>query len=443
MANNDGWWKRLWAWVVRRKSREIKKHHFREFVYLDDISVLSLLVSREGELTEQIQEGFSREESAGSEAGGSIGAKETSISAKSTFQTKSSQSIQATRKANIQSQFRRLHRKVKEANLVFPADVTRKIDTEEKLLQASGASRDVASMTRGSLVELDVRLHADRLFRIGSIITEVADMSEEHPDIFGADSAGLVPGQMKSYGKLLDRFMAGLVPIRSTVTNVRLYENDGKRYVVDAVLAEELGLATKKIELVGVLEKDRFWKDMRRVLFSDATVTVLGRVSVDGIHKKWTPVKLLDLFANTIPGGDTVVSAFEAINFDGIPVEDSDRSEGFKKALEKYVELAVAEADFELSAHHRAQIAQVIEENRSQWASTETQRNAFRSVAELLGQSGLTLNPSRDADLRQAARAHAGIGLFGEIAGTPPRTETTSDDPEANLLEVEVVAMYW
>ena len=81
--------------------------------------------------------------------------------------------------------------------------------------------------------------------------------------------------------------MAGLVPIRSKVLNVNFYERDGKSSIVDAHLANELNLSTREIELVGVLEKDRFWKDMRRILFSDATVTVLGRVSVDGIREKW------------------------------------------------------------------------------------------------------------------------------------------------------------
>ena len=71
-----------------------------EFVYLDEISVLSLLVSREGELTEQIQEGRTQEESVGGELGSSIGAKETSVSSKSSFQTKSSQSGCAKKATN-------------------------------------------------------------------------------------------------------------------------------------------------------------------------------------------------------------------------------------------------------------------------------------------------------------------------------------------------------
>ena len=438
------WLKRFWAWISRRKAREIKRSPFREFVYLDEISVLSLLVSREGELTEQIQEGRTQEDSVGSEIGSSLGTKDASISSKSTFQTKSSQSVQATRKASIQSQFGRLLQRVKEADLLFPVGTTENIDSTKKLLESKQVSTNVSHVTRGRLVELEVKLKADRLFSMGSIITEVAEMSADHPEVFGTDLGGVLPAEMNSFGKLLDRFMAGLVPIRSVVTNIRLYENDGEQYLVDADLACSLGMQTKEIELVGVLEKDRFWKDMRRVLFSDATVTVLGRVSVDGISKTWTPVKLLDLFASTMPGGQDIVDSFQNISFDDDVSTDDHQALVFERALTEYARLLIASSNTNISSIRHDEINQVIQIHRSEWSSTESQLRAFHSVADQLDAYNITATPDEHAACRERARTHAGMSSLGDITATQTSPAApNSSQPDANLVEVEVVAMYW
>ncbi|UGQ51407.1 hypothetical protein LRL17_25845 [Rhodococcus qingshengii] len=438
------WVKRLWAWIMRKKARAIKNSPFMEFVYLDEISVLSLLVSREGELTEQIQEGRTQEESVGGELGSSIGAKETSVSSKSSFQTKSSQSVQATRKASIQSQFKRLHQRVKEADLLFPVGTSENIDSIEKLLESKQVSINVSQLTRGSLIELEVKLQADPLFSMGSIITEVAEMSADHPEIFGTNLGGVLPTEMNSYGKLLDRFMAGLVPIRSIVTNVRLYEKDNRQYLVDTDLANSLGLQTKEIELVGVLEKDRFWKDMRRLLFSDATVTVLGRVSIDGIRKTWTPVKLLDLFAKTMPGGQQIVDTFQNISFDEATPNNDHEARVFEGALREYSRLLVGNSSASISDEQQSNIDQIVAINRIEWTSTESQVQAFQKIADRLGEYGITATPDDLATFRTQARTHAGITALGDIPSIQiPSTPSTNRQPDANLIEIEVVAMYW
>lgn len=438
------WVKRFWALITGRKAREIKNSPFREFVYLDEISVLSLLVSREGELTEQIQEGRTQEESVGSEVSSSIGVKDTSISSKSTFQTKSSQSIQATRKASIQSQFKRLHQRVKDANLLFPVETSENIDNVEKLLQSRAVSMNVSKLTRGSLIELEVKLQANHLFSMGSIITEVAEMSADHPEIFGTDLGGVLPAEMNSYGKLLDRFMAGLVPIQCVVTNVRLYEENGQQYLVDAGLARSVNLPTKEIELVGVLEKDRFWKDMRRLLFSDATVTVLGRVSVDGIRKSWTPVKLLDLFAKTMPGGQEMVDTFQNISFDEQPSNDNRQQRIFGRALGEYSRLVAGSSNANISAEQQDDLDQMVEISSSQWISTESQLQAFQSIADQLGQYGASAAPEEHAAFREQARTFAGITPLGDIpALQTSSTASVASQSDVDLIEVEVVAMYW
>lgn len=444
MGHRQRWWVRLWNWILGRKVRGVEEAPFNEFIYLDDISVISLLVSRVGELTDEIQEGWAREDSIGSEVGAGLGVKDiSSVDSRSSFQTKSSQSVQAIRKANIQSQFRRLHQEVRDAGLLFPIESLADIDSVDKFLTNPNVARRFDSVTRGLLIEFDIELSADPLFDKSSIITEVAEISESHPEVFGDNLAGFVPAQMRSFARLLDRFMAGLVPIRCKVLNVSAYENDGVRFLVDKRIADTLGLTTKEIELVGVLEKDRFWKDMRRVLFSNATVTVLGRVSVDGLQQKWTPVKLLDLFKKTVPNGDDLVIALQSISFDQASSSEESRRSAFGCALRTYVDLWVAESGVNLTVVQQSEIDREIVANSTQGGSAEQRRHAFRSITDLLTQAGIAIGPNEDVDMRHAALRHAGIDAFGDAGrrDAPPTPSSQATDDQ--LVEVEVVAMYW
>lgn len=443
MSIKQGWWK-FWTW---RRSTSISKSVpvFREFIYLDEISVISLLVSHEGEITEQIQEGTSFEEGAQLDSTVRAGLGGVKAEAMSSFQTRSSQSVQTTRKANIQSQFRNLLRRAEKENFVFPGARPRHGVTElADLLDNPELCRSEDALTRGSLIELEVVLRADPIYRIGSLITEVASMSEEHPEVFSGGTNRLVPSEMRSYAKLLERFMAGLVPVRASVRNVRLFDHEGVRYVVDAAVAEQLGLVTSEIELVGVSEKDSYWKDIRRVLFSDSAVTVLARVNVDGIKSSWSPVKLVDLFESSIPGVGDQLSALARMDISQPTSQPNDRAEAFKRALVLFAEAAATASGHTLTGEQQSAIDGVAEAVKVLVGSTESQRLAFGEVIRKLNEYGISVNPHLAARLRRESRSQAGLSLFPSSSNTtpapPPRL---TDDDEARLLEVEVVAMYW
>lgn len=193
--------------------------------------------------------------------------------------------------------------------------------------------------------------------------------------------------------------------------------------------------------MVGVLEKDRFWKDMRRLLFSDATVTVLGRVSVDGIRNSWSPVKLLDLFAKTMPGGQDIVNSFQNISFDEEIPTGSHEVRVFERALKEYCRLMVENSNITISNEQQVGINQIVESNRYAWTSTELQLQAFHIITDRLGEYGITATPDGLAAFREQARTHAGITQLGDIPAVHTSSET--NQPDGNLVEIEVVAMYW
>ncbi|MGW0056499.1 DUF6414 family protein [Nocardia nova] len=436
------WWK---PWTWGRAKRQFAGAAVREFIYLDEISVISMLAARSGAVTEQIQEGSTREEQQQGDSTAGVNVKGLKAESKSSFQTKSSQSVQTTRKSNIQSQFKAFYEDAKKEKLLFPGDSPRKeVQKIEKLLEADGLCRPEKEIARGDLVDFTVILRADPIYRMGAMIAEFVGMSDDHPEVFGTVQ-GTMTSEMRSYGKLLERFMTGLVPIKATVKDVRLLSYGEARYLVHAATADRLGLTTSEIQLVGVSEKDSYWKDMRRVLFSDQEVRVLARVNDKTIKGGWSPVKLVDLFEGTIPGLGQQFSMLSSMALQQ-PVDQSNRyAELFKRALVFFAEDAASQQAFSLSPAHTADIEALAESLKNQVGTQEAQRAAFRRMQEKLVVLGMTtIDSATTARLRRQARNRASLPLFLD-ANNAQLLPTGQSGLHGNeqLLEVEIVAMYW
>ncbi|MBF6157644.1 DUF6414 family protein [Nocardia cyriacigeorgica] len=428
----------------RRSSPKPAGSAVREFIYLDEISVISLLVSREGEVTEQIQEGSTREDQIQTDSSAGVSVKGLKAESKSSFQTKNSQSVQTTRKANIQSQFRRLHKRAIKEKLTFPGDLPRRdIKNQKDLLRRAEICRAEKNICRGDLMEFTVTLRADPSYRMGAMITELVNMSDEHPEVFGTVQAS-ISSEMRSYGRLLDRFMTGLVPVKASIKNLRRLSINGSDYLVNAEAAARLGLSTTEIQLVGVTDKDSYWKDMRRVLFSDQEVTILARVNDKSIKDSWSPVKLVDLFEGTIPGLRQQFSTLSRLDLQHPSMQSTHNSELFRRALIFYAEDVTADRAITLTQGQRFEIERLAEELGNQVGTQEAQRSAFRHIQQKLNTFGATIEPNRAAQFRRQARNRAALPLFSDSATTPLWTGDNSDDSsDEQLLEVEIIAMYW
>ena len=77
---------------------------------------------------------------------------------------------------------------------------------------------DIASINRGDLLEANVELEADPLFRMTMVITTLYELMADRPDIFGAVHERQME-QAYSVGQVLDRLLAGLVPIRGRLVD--------------------------------------------------------------------------------------------------------------------------------------------------------------------------------------------------------------------------------
>ena len=308
--------KRLRAWHHRRgHAREAKKQPGtpREFVYLDEVSVYSLLASRKGAIATEFTE--SQTASLNSEVGGARGGGfgVTKAEVRSRIEAAQSRTSQVLRKATVQTSFKELHDLERpRLGLAGARDnsgtpnVRSRSDLEQDLDLHLSAGHVIAPQTlcRGGLIEVEVLLEADPIFRVSAIITTIREILEENLQLFSVENVGQL-AEMRAIGRLLESLLGDLVPIRGTLVDFRVAEIGGREYLVHRDVFDQFdepGDATPcDVVVVGVAERDLFWKDIRRVLFSGNRFTVFCRLGGEGLQDRWRPIKLMDVLHDIHP----------------------------------------------------------------------------------------------------------------------------------------------
>lgn len=450
---------RGWRLTRRRKddAEQIKKKlPLREFVYLDAVSLHSLLVSQTDTIPEAITQTISRADeaeligSASASAGNDlVGKAEARASAR--YQTSNSDSTQSSRKAVIQTLFKQL----REQPLDFKLSPPEQVDALKEATDIKGTSENVAaaasSFVRGDLVEVEVVLAVDPVFKLGAMMNEWSAMADEYPAMFSSHGTLGFLRESEPIMKVLDRFLTGLIPIRATAVNYVVVTIDGTEYVVHKDAVTTLEIETQPLFVTGVTEHLGFWKDIRRVLFSDARFTILSRVARDGLHDKWTPVKLADLFSEVAPDFVDQINAIRSPTAeDGATVTANAQNLALAKALTHY-RLTIAPENATWRDDHQQEFAALIAHASTGATDAIAQREAFDCVREqVISQFGVD-GPSPDADLkaRQDARSAAGLELLPTsqvlVQSTNAPSGIAAEDARTpgRILDTEVIAIYW
>lgn len=244
----------------------------REFVYLDEVSLRSLLSSQRGEMTDSTSEASA--EAVQAEVSAALGANPGLVAKAelgSRFQTSNSSTIQTSRKATVQSWFKELH-SLPGLRLIETAEPKARAKDLETLMSTVDTSLLVQSgaLRRGALVEFRVRLKADPVFHLGMLVSEFSAMADEYPDMFSASNSLDALREVRPINKILQRLLAGLIPIRAEAVDYSVVVLDGAEHVVHRALIEGLDLEARPLQIVGVTEHLAYWRDIRRVLFSEA-----------------------------------------------------------------------------------------------------------------------------------------------------------------------------
>lgn len=449
-------------WSTRKQlkvaSEETKRSlPLREFVYLDAVSLHSLLVSQNATIPNEVSQAISRAEEAeltgtvGTRLGSDVLGGTVSAETAARYQTNNSNNMQSSRKAVIQTLFKELRELPLDFKLAVRDEAPAKLKDVAAVMATSDrqAVEPASGFTRGTIIEVEVTLSVDPVFKLGTMMAEWTAMADDLPWMFGNQGLLDFLRDAQPIMKVLDRFLAGLIPIRATATNHVVVEVDGQEYIVHRAAIEGLELKTLPLHVVGVTEHIGYWKDIRRVLFSNARFTVLCRVARDGLHHKWTPVKRADLFSEVAPDFVDQINAIRSPSAaDVVTSPLRNQQLALSRALSAYRDdLTTGDGEWEgdSEAAFQALKAKLV----SGPTDAVAQRHAFDRVRELAIQE-LDVEPlAADADLkaRQDARTKSGLELFSssgiELSPSTVTAPAKKEELNERMLDTEVIAIYW
>jgi len=267
--------------VATRIQRWLAKNQFddlREFVYLDEISVRSLLASTgEGGIVSETVDEEMRRRRSGSSAGGSVSAGPASVNASVSEEREHRETKIETRNYDlIQSKFTRLYKSgVVEKQLSLDQIPTGDESAEE---QFSGLT--VSDLERGDVVEIRVNLSANLLFRLYRTIDYFAEAFEDQID-----------SETEEMLELIGNSLGNRIPVVGKAVDYKVVdsEEDGKTIKRSCELSsEEDG---EDLEVVTLLNLDSLWVDPIQTLFSNDRFVFYCRVEDKDIDR-WYPLKV-------------------------------------------------------------------------------------------------------------------------------------------------------
>jgi len=449
---------RSW-WVGRKNARRsnvtspsITSNPLREFVYLDEVSLRSLLASQLGALPSEIVEVLARADEA--EINSKLGASSPIISAQvgSRFQVSNSQSVQTTRQTIAQSLFKQFRELPETTVLLQPREgATNASSIHELVLRHPPLAVSESSIKRGSLIEVEVELVADPIFRFSTIISEVMEMNDLFPQILGGAQLTGDMAEVRPINNVLQRMLVGLIPLRAKALNLVSAQHDGQTYLMDRDAARELGLAAQDVYIVGVTEHSSYWRDVRRVLFSRAQFTLLCRIARDGFHDSWAPVKLTDVLGEISPDFPDAIASITRGGFGShIAPEEHDQQQALILALCQFADRALTASNSIRPPDDVTRIVSLIWAMKPSAESIGSQRAAYRAVKEALA-SEFAVDFAQDEwdAMWNLARADSNLMLFKDFPS--PIASAKQEVLEADLLTVEpevlidteIIAIYW
>jgi hypothetical protein len=365
----------------------------------------------------------------------------------SRFQATSTLGRQTLRKSVAQSEFKTFI-EMDSVNIRFRGKSPQTASVTAKDLNSADETAHsvrVDRLRRGDLVELEVELTADPIYRFNLTMAEISDLATKYPDLMNAPGATDVMEQIGPLSKMLEQLLVGLVPIRARCLNLVVAEIDDEFHVVRRTDADALALPTTPIDVVGVTNLDHYWQDVRRVLFAHGAFKVLGRVARDGLHEDWSPVKGAEVLSELSPEFPALLEAAGRTEY-GMPKDT--RVEQQREALEKAL-MAFATKILDLSTpphpwNRCPGLDELIAEQSHRASSASGQRGAFGAVANLVSSAAaVSPTPEQLHEFRAFARETTGLAFsLDQVSAKPIQSVQRPRGPE-KLLDVEIVAIYW
>ena len=440
----------------------------REFVYLDDVSVHSILASRTGGIATQFTQSQRSSTISNVDRSVGIGLGSTKARTDAKSRTVDAKSSEVLRKAVIQTSFKELYELQRDSlALPLPHQTTTTLGSLhvcdlQRMLDSEDGGRpwlfDPETLSRGDLIEVEVALEADPIFHIVEVFGTVMALFRDNEDIFGYDVAAQL-SQVASLVRVLEGLLAGLVPVRGRLVAYRSATIGDKNVLIHHRLSDQFDTddspKLRSAYVVGVADRDLFWKDIRRVLFSKAEYTAFCRVATEGLATTWHPVKVANVLAGLVPNFDELMvdlseMARVAIAGTGASVRNSPHGDlhHAKSILIAYAKLLADHHDKPLTAQTMDSIERLIPSTSDWLSSVDSRRPVFACVTNIVEDA---LVPDHRVDgetrfqFRQAALSAAPLpdAQSPLRASVNLRAVAPSADNDVVFLDTEIIAIYW
>jgi hypothetical protein len=302
---------------------------------------------------------------------------------------------------------------------------------------------DPKNLVRGLILEAEVQLEADAIFRMNTVFSSLLEILEENPEMFELDDGFI---QAKSAQRILAKLLVGLVPVRGLAVDYKVVKLGEKEWIVHQKLLNELPAAelppTYSLYIVGVAEQSLFWKDIRRILFSKLRFRVLCRLAQDSIQDSWTPVKLVHVLETVMPDIANQINAIGSMA--GASNQNSELKQQFAHdTLVSYAKLLADHYDHNITEDELYEAGLPSEQHCKSFGSQKERREAFEEISTfVLKRFNIEREPDIVAQFREVALQDANPHLSGQP--TSPVTSTSSStNSDERFLDSEIIAIYW
>lgn len=392
----------------------------REFIYLDEVSVVSLLASLTREVTEartdidmtenrkrwrfRLKAALSHLPVVG---GGSASRETVSVDR---------DTEEVVRRSQIESKFDELY-----------AETSPHLQLTEKDTK-SGVP--VSNLSKGGLLEVDVEFSGHELFHYYKAFQYLIDIAE------GAEYE--FDNQEKQAIELMGSLFGDQIPVVGELENYVLVDGaiQEKDENGDREDAESLWIA-------GTLDPEMLWQEPSQFLYEENKFTAYVRVSEAQIQKDWDPIKLTRVIKSiSKPIGNQLSSVIDAAfsqakeEFDTAELEEDDTDGIVREHHNEYFDYIEEDGNLSLSSDRREELLVTA------YSETTIQRDEsnFELETRLLRELTQVVEDEADVDLDHDTLAQRRSRIVDNEESVADSDSNTS---KRNYLEVSFVAVYW
>lgn len=389
----------------------------REFIYLDEVSVVSLLSSLTREVTEERTDIDMTEKQSRS------GLKATlsfipGINPGANLERVSTDrdTEEVVRRSEIQSKFDELYSETSPYFELENEDVN------------TGVS--VSDLSEGGVMEVKVEFSGHELFHYYKAFQYLIDVVE------GAEYE--FDEQEKQMIELMGSLFGDQIPVVGRLLNYQLVDGQIRK---SKEIGDEEG--TEDLWIVGALDPDMLWQDPSQFLYDDNKFKAYVRLPETRIQNDWDPLKLTRVIRSiSEPIGDQLSGMIDGAfteakqEFDTANLGEEEQANVVSDYHDEYFDFVEEDSGLELSENRREEL--LVSAYREVIAHPDESDYEFevrllKEVADLVEEQD---DVSLDRDMLAQQRSKL-------LDQQPDDGTSVSDSSNRNYLEVSFVAVYW